>query len=308
MAARITFAIPFYSTPEYLKAAIDSVVAQTSPDWELVVVDDKSPHKDIEALVRSYGDARMRYQKNDQNLGQAGNWNRCLDAVSTEYVTLLHADDELMPSYAATVTGLLDRHPEASAVFCGTTIIDEHGQRIFSMADAYKKRITPKEEPYVLRGQPGLLTLLRGNIIMCPTLCYRKAKLFGERFEATWKTLPDMDYTTRLLFAGGALVGTHEVAFRYRRHGESGTAHTQRNLRMFEDEASLYDSLWKRAKERGWDRAARVARAKNVIKLRVLFAAATDLAGRDFTNARRKVGFLAKRLTALARVLPSALA
>jgi glycosyltransferase involved in cell wall biosynthesis len=305
---RLTFAIPFYSTPEYLRAAIDSVVRQTVSDWELVVVDDKSPHPGIEALVRSYGDARMRYQKNEQNLGQAGNWNRCLDAAKTELVTLLHADDELMPNYAETVLRLLDEHPQASAVFCGATIIDEHGGEIFSFPDAYKQRITPKEEPFSLRGEDGLCALLRGNIIMCPTLCYRASKLFGERFEATWKTLPDMDLTTRLMLAGGALVGTHQKAFRYRRHGESGTAHTQRNLRMFEDEASLYDSLGKRAAQREWDRAARLARAKNVIKLRVAFAAATDLAARDFGNASRKMRFLATRLTALSRILSSAVA
>src|SRR6476620_6515152 len=100
MTARLTFAIPFYSTPEYLRAAIDSVVRQTVTDWALVIVDDKSQHPGIDALVKSYNDPRMRYQKNEQNLGQAGNWNRCLDAVKTEYVALLHADDELMPTYA----------------------------------------------------------------------------------------------------------------------------------------------------------------------------------------------------------------
>jgi glycosyltransferase involved in cell wall biosynthesis len=308
MSARLTIAIPFYSTPEYLKAAIDSVVAQTLTEWELVIVDDKSPHTTIEALVKSYNDPRMRYQKNAQNLGQAGNWNRCLDAVTTEFVTLLHADDELMPSYAETVLGLIDAQPQASAVFCSATIIDGKGKKIFSFADAYKARITPKGEPIVLRGQDGLCTLLRGNIIMCPTMCYRRSRLFGERFEATWKTLPDLDFTTRLLLAGGSLVGTHEKAFRYRRHDESGTAQTQRNLRMFEDEASLYDSLAKRAAARGWDRAARLARNKNVIKLRVAFAAATDLASRDFGSARKKVRFLATRLTALSRLLPSAVA
>ncbi|MCC6805868.1 MAG: glycosyltransferase family 2 protein [Deltaproteobacteria bacterium] len=303
---QITFAIPFYSAPELLRAAIDSVVRQSESAWTLVVVDNKSPHGDAaRAIVASYADPRMRYERNDAHVGMAGNWNRCLDAATSDLVTLLHADDELAPDYARTLLSVMDRAPDASLGFCMASTIDRRGRRVRSIAGAYKKRVTPKEEPIRLRGEIGLMALLRGNFITAPALCYRKSRLFDERFLATWKAIPDLDFTTRILFAGGTIVGTHALAYRWRRHAELDHA---RGLRRFEEEAGLYDALARQAEARGWDRAARIGRKKNVLKLRVAFAAASDLAHRDVASASKKVRFLATRLTALRRILPRALA
>src|SRR5687768_5345277 len=94
----LTIAIPFYSGQAYLRAAIESVVRQTSSHWRLVVCDDGA-EAGTEQLVRSFVDSRIRYLKNEHNLGMAGNWNRCLDVAETDLVNLLHNDDELLPNY-----------------------------------------------------------------------------------------------------------------------------------------------------------------------------------------------------------------
>src|SRR5712671_2433445 len=90
----ITVAIPFYKGHAYLRAAIESVLRQTSSAWRLVVCDDGLEPMTRE-LVESFGDTRIRYLKNERNLGMAGNWNRCLDVVDTDLVNLLHNDDGL---------------------------------------------------------------------------------------------------------------------------------------------------------------------------------------------------------------------
>src|SRR5262245_61189654 len=122
--AAITFAIPFYTGGEYLRCAVESVLRQTRPDWELLVCDDAGPEPGTEALLRSFADARVRYVRNEANLGMIGNWNQCLDLARTDLVTLLHADDALLPGYADLMVKAAAGHPRAAAFFCAARIID----------------------------------------------------------------------------------------------------------------------------------------------------------------------------------------
>ena len=74
-----TIAIPAYKS-QYLKEAIDSVLNQTISDFELLIVNDASPHN-ITAVVNLYDDERIRYVINDSNIGgddPVKNWNKCL--------------------------------------------------------------------------------------------------------------------------------------------------------------------------------------------------------------------------------------
>lgn len=297
MTAAITFAVPFYSAPEFLRPCIESALRQTRADWELVVVDNKSAH-DVQPLIASFADPRIRYHRSDEHVSMAENWNRALGLARTPLVTLLHADDELLPNYAETMLPLLAKHPDASAAFCAAQIIDGHGQPRASLVDFYKAVIAPRAEPFVLAGQAGLRVMLRGNIIMCPTLCFRMTRL-PLRFGDTWPIIADMDLTTRLLLNGHSLVGTHTRAFRYRRHAASGTTQGQKNLRMFEEEIALFDALAHEADARGWRDAAAAARAKHVLRARVAVAAAADLARRDLAGARNKARLWASRFLSL---------
>ena len=93
MSTELTFAIPFHRGLDYLRIAVESVLAQREPSWRLLVCDDGGVEAGVEALVASYADERLSYLRNTDEPGIVGNWNRCLDASSTDLVTLLHADD-----------------------------------------------------------------------------------------------------------------------------------------------------------------------------------------------------------------------
>src|SRR5262249_34364804 len=151
---------------------------------------------------------------NDANLGMVGNWNRCLDLAETDLVTLLHADDELRPDYTDVMLQAAQAHPEAAAFFCQADIIDERGRCRFSFPDWFKRRLVPNRHgTVILRGEPALRALLRGNFIMCPTLCYRKCIVGNRRFIGAWRFAQDMYLTTQLLMEGETLIGLPQVAY-----------------------------------------------------------------------------------------------
>jgi len=288
----LTIAIPFYRSQEYLRLAIESVLRQSSPNWYLIVSDD-GPEGGTGELVSSYHDPRIRYSKNETNLGMAGNWNRCLEAAETDLVNLLHNDDELLPNYVEVMLQAGRVHPEATVLFCGAKIIDAAGRESFSFVDYVKRFLKPRTEGTILlHGESAIESLMRGNFIMCPTVCYRMSRLPKERFRADWRMVSDLDFFTRILLNDGIFVGLPAVAYAYRRHAENATTAYTENLLRFDEESRFHDEIAAIARERGWPSVARVAERKRIIKLHLAFRIAQDLLRCRVRAARQKAGFL----------------
>jgi glycosyltransferase involved in cell wall biosynthesis len=292
----LTIAIPFHRGLDYLASAIDSALAQECPDWMLFVSDDSGQGGEVGELVSSYRDPRVSYHRNERNLGMVANWNTCIDRAETDLVALLHADDRLEPDYASVMLELAERHPDAAACFCDARIIDARGRRRFSFADATKRFFVPRgESEYALRGRRAVGALMRGNFIMCPTLCFRKSALGGERFCDSWEQVQDLEFTTRLLMQGRSLVGSRRAAYAYRRHEESATARQSESLLRFDEEFRLFDQVAARAEELGWSDVARLSRRKAIVRLHLLYRIARDAATLRPASALEKLRFLLTR-------------
>jgi glycosyltransferase involved in cell wall biosynthesis len=291
----LTIAIPFYRGRAFLRQAIASVLRQRNPAWRLLVCDDCGPEQGIAELVKGHDDPRIRYHRNERNLGMAANWNRCLDLADTDLVNLLHADDELLDNYADVMLRAAARHPRAVAFFCGARVIDERGRERFSFPDFVKRFLVPRANGALgLEGRTALETLLRGDFIMCPTVCYRKSVLGPRRFATAWQQVQDLELFTRLLLEGETLVGLPDRAYAYRRHPANATALNTHTLLRFEEEARLYDQLAGAAAERRWAVAERLARGKWIIKLHLLYRAAADLLRLRPRDAWRKLALLGR--------------
>jgi Glycosyl transferase family 2 len=114
---RVTILLPVFNGARYIRAAIDSVLAQTYRDYELLVIDDGSGD-DSADIALSYGDPRLRVERNGSNLGLVETLNRGLDLASGEFVARLDADDVCLPERLAVQTAYLDAHVEVG--ICGS--------------------------------------------------------------------------------------------------------------------------------------------------------------------------------------------
>ena len=270
---RITYAVPYYSGLGYLRMALQSLVGQENKHWLAIVLDDRGG-EDAEETVRSFNDDRISYVRNETNLGLSGNWNKALSLVTTELVTLFHSDDELESNYTDLILGLMARYPEAVAGHCRARVIGPTGKALWSLPDEVKKIIRPKGiDDIVTQGEEGLLSLVKGAWIFCPTLCYRKSLLPSGGFSSTWKFVLDVDLTSRILFDGGVVVGTPTVGYRYRRHLTNQTALlTESNIR-FQEEIDHLNQVSLRSSEIGWKRVQRSANRKVIVRLHMLYQA-----------------------------------
>ena len=154
------------------------------------------------------GDARIRYVRNERNLGIAANFNRCLElgAAEAEIVAVFHADDELEPGYVAAMRGAHGRFPAATCVAPRVEVIGSDGHPIRTMGDSVKQLMWPRRLPATFTGDRGLAHLMHGLFFYCPSVSYRVALLPELRFDPRWRQVMDLDLYARVLLEGGSIV------------------------------------------------------------------------------------------------------
>jgi glycosyltransferase involved in cell wall biosynthesis len=201
-APAVSVCVPSYQGAAHIAATIESVLAQTFSDFELLIVDDDSRDQ-TPAVVARYPDPRIRFLRNERNLGPEGNWNRCLELARGRYFKLLPQDDLLGPDCLARQVGALEAHQSdrLALVFCARTIIDGNSRAL--MRRGYRGR-----RGGVVSGRSVIRSCLRRgtNLIGEPaSVLFPKdlARRVGG-FDASIGYVVDLDYWFRLLLQGDA--------------------------------------------------------------------------------------------------------
>jgi glycosyltransferase involved in cell wall biosynthesis len=122
----VSICIPTYNRASTIGVAIESALAQTYPDIEVVVVDDDSTDDTVRA-VEQYKDPRIRFHRNPRRLGQAVNRNRCAELSNGDLIKFLDSDDELDRGCVAELAELFDADPPIGMAFCQLRIVFEPG-------------------------------------------------------------------------------------------------------------------------------------------------------------------------------------
>lgn len=127
-APRISLAMPVYNGERYIAVAIDSLLAQTFTDFELIITDNASVDG-TEAICREYArrDPRIRYVRNEQNLGAAANFNLGFALSSGLYFKWCAHDDFISPNYLEAAARCLDTRPDAIVAFGRLQGVDSEG-------------------------------------------------------------------------------------------------------------------------------------------------------------------------------------
>ena len=286
-ALRFCVAIPFFSNLDYLRLALQSLVDQTDLVWTAIVVDDASPEVGAEQVVAALGDSRIRYVRNERNLGVAANFNRCIDlgALDAEVVSVFHADDQLEPGYIAAMRAAHENCPTATCIAPQVTVIDGAGRRTRTIADSVKHALWPSELPTTLAGDRGLARLMRGLFFYCPSVSYRVSLLPDLRFDERFRQVMDLDFYSRILLGGGSIALIPDLAYRYRRHKDTMTAQNSRSLVRLEEEVAVSGEVSNAARSQDWRRSARTARLRPTVRLNGLLEAARLLAHGELRTA-----------------------
>ena len=233
---RVSICIPTYNSARFLPAAVESVLAQTYHNFELVVCDNASTDATPEICGR-YQDPRLRTVRFEELVGQAANWNRCVELARGELVILLHADDMLRPEYLERAVSLLDAEPEAGWLFCGAEHVDADGRPLRFQRAYPESRSVPGREL-------ARRLLLEGCLINPAGVLVRRGlyETVGRFTEAiVWGV--DWHMWARLALEADAVYLGEPQAL-YRIHGQSGTSGVMATARNGKDEVWMMNDLF----------------------------------------------------------------
>ena len=212
-AAKIAVIIPAYNQAQYLTKAIQSVLEQTLPDFELIVVDDGSTDE-TRQLLDGIRDNRLRVI-HQSNAGLPSARNTGLQKSSASLVTFLDSDDYFLPDKLEILSMYLEEHPEIGLVAGKAKYIDHAGNAM----------VRPESPPVPL----SMHALLLENPICVSGIMLRREwlKRVGA-FDETLRACEDWDLWLRLLAAGCPMAWVDHPVVAYRIHPGQMTGQAQR--------------------------------------------------------------------------------
>jgi glycosyltransferase involved in cell wall biosynthesis len=160
-AETLSIAVTVYNRRDYILQSIASALEQT-PTVRVIVVEDHSPDPGLRDLVLSRFGEKIRYISNPKRRGLFGNWNACLDACETEWISILHDDDYLLPGFVRTMLDFAAEAPVCGLYFCSQRLVDANGNPVpspFPQVSSSGRKIDPCA--YALR----LDTLFPGQLL-----------------------------------------------------------------------------------------------------------------------------------------------
>jgi glycosyltransferase involved in cell wall biosynthesis len=165
---RVSIGLPVYNGERFLAQTLDSALAQTFPDFELIISDNASVDG-TEEICRRYArnDPRVRYFRNRENLGAAVNFNRVFHLSSAEYFKWLAADDILHKDFLARCVEALDSNPEAILAYPRARCLDENGNMFLDAGEDGHMAWLPRASDrfrQLLDGKPWCMLFVFGLI------------------------------------------------------------------------------------------------------------------------------------------------
>jgi len=204
---KVSVLMPIYKPcEEHLRAAIESILNQTYSDFELLLLDD-CPEDTREAVVRSYSDPRIRYEKNDRNLGITPSRNKLIDMARGEYLAVCDHDDVSLPERFAHEVAYLEEHPECGVVSGWSRVM---GSDVIGR--------NPEQDDEIR------YELVKGYVVCHPAAMLRKSALTENniRYEEYYSPAEDYSLWCRLIPVT-KFHNLQEVVLDYRVHAQCTT-------------------------------------------------------------------------------------
>jgi glycosyltransferase involved in cell wall biosynthesis len=225
----VTVIIPAYQCAQYITQGIDSVLAQSFQDYEIIVVNDGSPDTaELEVALRPYLDKIIYLQQ--ANSGPSRARNAALRRARGRYVAFLDSDDYWAPDHLAKSVKMLESKPGLALVYCDCFLVRD-GQ--------------PHTRVFLVQEQPSRvsfesLLLQSATISTSCTVASRQGVLAAGGFDESLVRCEDFDMWLRISFDGGRIAYHPDAEVYHRVHAVGLSAD---GLAMIKDRVRVYEKM-----------------------------------------------------------------
>lgn len=225
----VSVIMPVYNTDEgYLHEAIDSVLAQTYDDYELLILNDSPENQAIHELISQYKDKHINYLENFYHMGIPQSYNHLLKAATGKYVAIMNHDDIMLPKRLEKQVKYMEAHPEVGML--GTAY------KKFGEINRFKTVVNPCGHDEICS------YLLYKSIIHHPTMMLRHQVIkdhdisYNENFISLNDRILCHDFSRHC-----KLANLPDVLYKYRFHAQMTSKIKKETIRQ---ERAMYHRLW----------------------------------------------------------------
>jgi glycosyltransferase involved in cell wall biosynthesis len=201
--------------PGFFREAVESILAQTMKEWELIIVEDPCSFT-ARDMVKDYSDPRIRYFLNSHRTSQAEQRNRALHEAQADLVAVLDADDISLPVRLATQVSYLHRHPHVGVVGSQIALIN-------ATSDIIGHRAYPLDHKAITQALPRMVPFSHSSVML-----RKKLALAEGGYDNNIGPAEDYDLWSRLARKGAVFANLPEVLTRYRIHADQMMARALR--------------------------------------------------------------------------------
>ena len=224
---KVSVLTPIYNTnPAHLREMIESILTQTFTDFEFLILNDSPDNKEIEKIVLEYAkhDKRVKYAKNDKNMGITPSRNKLLKMAAGEYLAIFDHDDISVPTRLEKEVAYLDAHPYVGVV---SGKLEHFGTETHDW-------------PYPEYDKDIRILLCDNCVVAHTAAMIRKSVLIDNNIEYEEFYSPAEDYRlwSRLMDVTH-FYNIQEVLVRYRWTGNNTTNRQQEKMNMMHDTVQL---------------------------------------------------------------------
>lgn len=278
----VSVIVPAYNHARYIRHTIESIAAQSTVPYELIIIDDKSTDETFACASEAARDLPFKkvLVQHTENRGLCATLNEGLSIAQGKYVMFLASDDTVPPEKLERQTAFLERHPEFAAIYADMVILSEDGKALrVDRSITREQNVSASAEVHEMSFEAVLLG--RSSAFIQSGLFRRTALLSVGAFDEALR-LEDLDVTLRLLRAG-RLAYEFQPGANYRTHAQG----TNRNFRRLEPD---YDTILEKHRTYALDAgmSERQLRAANALRRAV-----------NRSNADERLGAIAWSLRAL---------
>lgn len=213
--AKISVVMPVYNAENYVAASIDSILAQTFTDFELIIVNDGS-NDATDNIIKKYKDDRIKYFSHNQNRGSVPCLREAIDIASSDFIATQDADDISIIDRLTKQYAYLSTHDDIFCLGGFAYKIDENGEYIGSWS------FPPADHDSIV----NMLVRNKKCPIINPTSMFRKAgylQIGGYSLDKNVVASYDLELWCKSILFGLKFANLEEFLLRYRWHSNSMT-------------------------------------------------------------------------------------
>lgn len=229
----VSVCIPTYNHANVVADALRSAMAQTYDSVEILVIDNASTDTTSQVVADvAGGDARVRYVRNETNLGMVGNFSACIFAARGNYIKFLCADDLLMPDCVVAMVDAFESHPETVLVASARLLVDE--ALVPLRVAGFSWRALSSDGASVIRN-----CFFHGNLIGEPTAVMFRRQQALRGFREDYRQLMDLEMWMYLLRSGDMTYIDRSLC-KVRQHPQQATQRHLKSGVVLDDKRQLF--------------------------------------------------------------------